>query len=147
MSGTNRTPRELETRAEEARVEYTPAALLPTPNPEPGYSFRWIATHNMGDAMPVNVSRKRQEGWEPVRAEDHPELKLPIKSGNIEISGLMLCKMPTERVQARARYYNKFAERQMESVDGSYMQQNDPRMPKFRKTKTSVSRGGFGNGS
>jgi len=142
-----RQPREMDARANAMRDEFMPPDLLPTPNPEPGFRFRWIATHNQGEAQPTNVSRKMRTGWVPVRAEDHPELMVG-KSGNVEISGLMLCKMPEESVVARARYYDNRAAQQMQSVDSSYMNQNDPRMPKFRKSKTSVSRGSeFGNGN
>lgn len=131
----------------ESRESYAPPSLLPTPNPEPGFSFRWVATHVLGDANPVNVSKRLREGWEPVKAEDHPELMLGSKSGNVEIGGLMLVKMPSERVQARAEYYAGQAKRQMDSVDNSFMAQNDPRMPKFNRRKTSVSRSGFGSGN
>jgi len=39
-----------------------------------------------------------REGWEPVKAEDHPELMMVgnEKTGNVEIGGLMLCKMAAE---------------------------------------------------
>lgn len=139
-----RQQREQETRANSMRDEFTPPDLLPTPNPEPGYVFRWIATHNLGEAQSTNVSRKLRTGWEPVKAEDHPELYVG-QTGNVEISGLMLCKMPEEKAKARNEYYSNLAARQMESVDNSYMQQNDSRMPKFRKIRSSVSRNGFGN--
>jgi hypothetical protein len=70
------------------------------------------------------------------------------KSGNVEIGGLMLCKAPTEKVLARKEYYENQARAQMESVDNNFMRNNDARMPLFKDTKTSTSRGGgFGNGS
>lgn len=142
-----RKPRDLESRAKETREAYTPPSLLPTPNPEPGFSFRWVATHVLGEANPVNMSKRLREGWEPVKAEDHPELMLGQKTGNVEIGGLMLVKIPSERVAARAEFYNGQAQRQMDSVDNSFMAQNDPRMPKFNRRKTSVSRSGFGTGN
>lgn len=142
-----RTSRDLQSRANTARESYAPPSLLPTPSPEPGYSFRWVATHILGEANPVNMSKKLREGWEPVKAEDHPELGLGLKSGNVEIGGLMLVKIPTERVEARKAYYNGQSQNQMESVDNSYMAQNDPRMPKFSKRSSKVSRNGFGNGN
>lgn len=143
----NRTPRDLESRNEQSRESYAPPSLLPTPNPEPGFSFRWVATHVLGDANPVNMSKRFREGWEPVKAEDHPELGLTVKTGNVEIGGLMLVKIPTSAVIARAAYYNKQAQSQMESVDNSFMAQDDQRMPKFNRRKTSVSRSGFGTGN
>lgn len=144
----NRLPRDLTTREKEARTVYVPPSTLPDPTPQPGYVYRWVATAIMGQSDPSNVSKKMREGWEPVKAEDHPELMLVgnAKTGNVEIGGLMLCKMPVERARARNEYYATQAQQQMESVDNSYMRNNDPRMPLFNDRKTSVTRGGFGTG-
>jgi hypothetical protein len=145
-----RTPRELVSRDKQARAVYVPPTNLPDPNPRPGIAFRWIATHILGQADPSNVSRKMREGWVPVRAEDYPELQMfgNATSGNVEIGGLMLCAMSSEKTRARDEYYQKQAQQQMDSVDNSYMKNNDPRMPLFTERKTSVSRGAnFGSGS
>jgi hypothetical protein len=144
-----RTPRDLTSREKTARAVYVPPSNLPDPTPEPGYVYRWIATHVLGQANPTNVSQRMREGWEPVRAEDHPELQLfgNAKTGNVEIGGLMLCKMAIEKAKARDDYYQNQANRQMESVDNHFMRNNDPRMPLFSDRKSSVSRGGFGTGS
>lgn len=151
MAETNtRTPRTLEARDKTTRYVYTPASALPDPTPEPGMVYRWIATHVLGEAQNTNVSTKMREGWEPVKAVDHPELMLEgnAKTGNVELGGLMLCKMPRERAQARDEYYARQAQAQMESVDNSFMRNNDPRMPLFADRKSSTSRGGgFGSGS
>jgi len=146
----DRTPRELTSREKQARAVYVPPTNLPDPTPIKGYVFRWIATHVLGQADPTNVSRKMREGWVPVKIEDHPELQMfgSPESGNVEIGGLMLCKMPTEMAKARDAYYNKQAQNQMDSVDNSFMKQNDPRMPLFSDRKSSTSRGAnFGSGS
>ena len=145
-----RTPRDLVSREKSARAVYVPPSALPDPTPEPGYVYRWIATHIMGQSDANNVSRKMREGWVPVKAEDHPELLLQgsPNTGNVEIGGLMLCKMPVEMARARDEYYNKQAQAQMDSVDNHFMRNNDPRMPLFTERKSSVSRGGgFGSGS
>jgi hypothetical protein len=144
-----RTPRELNSREKTARAVYVPPSTLPDPTPEPGYVYRWIATHVLGQADPTNVSKKLREGWEPVKATDHPELMLlGNKNGNVEIGGLMLCKMSKELAQSRDEYYAKQAKAQMESVDNSFMRNNDPRMPLFSEKKSSTSRGvGFGSGT
>jgi hypothetical protein len=145
----NRTPRDLQSRDKTARAVYVPPSSLPDPTPEPGYSYRWIATHILGQADPTNVSRKLRDGWEPVKAADHPELMLVgSTNGNVEIGGLMLCKQPTERVQARDEYYQRQAQAQMDSVDNHFMRNSDPRMPLFSDRKSSTTRGGgFGSGS
>ena len=145
----NRTNRDLATRDKSARYVYTPSSTLPDPTPEPGYTFRWIATHVLGQADPTNVSRKLRDGYEPVKAADHPEMMVAgsEKTGNIEIGGLMLCKIPSDRAAAMSEYYNGQAQNQMDSVDNNFMRQNDPRMPLFADRKSTVTRGGFGNGT
>lgn len=145
-----RTPRELVSREKQARAVYVPPTNLPDPNPRPGIVHRWIATHVLGQSDPTNVSRKMREGWVPVKVEDYPELQLfgAKGSGNVEIGGLMLCAMSSEQAKARDEYYQKQAQNQMDSVDNSYMRNNDARMPLFTERKTSVSRGAnFGSGS
>jgi hypothetical protein len=144
----NRTNRDLATRDKSARYVYKPSSTLPDPTPEPNYTFRWIATHVLGQSDPTNVSRKLRDGYEPVKAVDHPEMMVAgnEKTGNIEIGGLMLCKIPSDRAAAMAEYYNGQAQNQMDSVDNNFMRQNDPRMPLFADRKSTVTRGGFGNG-
>ena len=139
----SRTNREITSREKTARYVYTPSSTLPDPTPEPGYVYRWVATHIMGQSDPTNVSRKMREGWVPVKAVDHPELMLEAneKTGNVEIGGLMLCKQPIEQARARDEYFTKQAQDQMESVDNHFMRNNDPRMPLFSDRKSTVSRG------
>jgi len=140
-----RTPRDTETREKTTKYVYVPPSTLPDPTPEPGYGYRWIATHVAGVADHSNVSKKTREGWEPVKAVDHPEMMLPAGvNGNVEIGGLMLCKMPVEMIRARNEHYQVQSERQMESVDNNLMRQNDPRMPLFSERKSTTS---FGKGS
>ena len=145
----NRTNRDLVSREKSARAVYVPPTNLPDPTPEPGYVYRWVATHVLGQSEVTNVSRKMREGWEPVKAEDHPELMMVgnDKTGNVEIGGLMLCKMPKEKFEARKAYYDQQAQNQMDSVDNCFMRQNDPRMPLFADRKSTSTRGGFGSGS
>ncbi len=139
----NRTPRENVTREKTARVVYMPPSTLPDPTPEPGYTYRWIATHVLGQSVQANVSQRFREGWTPVKAEDHPELQVG-GSGNVEIGGLILCKMATEVAEARRAYYEQQAAAQAESVDNNFMRENDPRMPLFKDKHSQVS---FGRGS
>lgn len=146
-----KTPRDAASRQSSMRpeVSYVPPSTLPTPDPIPGAVFRWVAMSVMGVADPANMSKKLREGWEPVKAEDHPELCIPGNAnGNVEIGGLILCRGTVEQARARDAYYNKQAAQQMESVDNSLMQQSDPRMPLFKERTSEVSRGrGFGTGS
>lgn len=146
----SRTPRDLQTRDTDSRKKlWQPADLLPAPTPQEGYEFRWIRKSMMGQADPTNTSRSFREGWEPCQLSDHPELQLSVdpdakNSGLVEVGGLILCKMPSEMVAARNAYYQQHTQAQMDSVDSGLMRENDPRMPLFKESKSSVS---FGRGS
>jgi len=146
-----RTDRSHDTREDIVREDdsWVPSSVLPTPDPQDGWVFRWIRTSTLGQSDNTNVSRKFREGWVPVTREEHRELKIPsdINSqfeGNIEQGGLLLCKAPEEKMRARTKHFEEVAQRQMESVDSNYMRENDPRMPLLRPEKST--RTTFGKG-
>ena len=145
-----RASRDSETRETTQRKKaWSPASRVPSPNRADGYSYRWIRTATLGQADNTNVSAKFREGWEPVLAEDHPELMVQSDidsrfEGNVEVGGLLLCKNSKENVEDRKEYFAEMNRRQIESVDNNYMRENDPRMPLLRPEKrTKVS---FGSG-
>jgi len=145
----NKLSRELQTRAVQERPkQWTPPELLPEPDKQPGFAYRWIRISTLNNADPRNLSAKLREGWEPVRIEEQPKFQLLIDPNsrfkdNIEVGGLLLCKSPEELVSQRNSYYQKQSEGQIESVDNNLMRQNDPRMPLFNERKSSTS---FGKG-
>jgi hypothetical protein len=145
----NKLTRELETREfAERPKQWMPPELLPEPDRQAGYAYRWIRTSTMNQADPRNLSAKLREGWEPVMLEEQPQFKLLVDPNsrfkdNIEIGGLLLCKSPEEFVEQRNRYYSAQADAQMEAVDNTLMRQNDPRMPLFNERKLTNS---FGKG-
>lgn len=145
----NRLTRELETRENNARKKaWTPPETLPNPKPQPGWAFRWIRTSMMGQADPTNTSAKFREGWEPCKAEDHPELMYQADpntrfKGNIEIGGLLLCKAPEEFRDQRNAHYQRQSEAQINAVDNSFMRTEDKRMPLFNERRSTTS---FGQG-
>ncbi len=146
----NRLDRELSTRTSaERKRSWAPPDLLPTPKPQEGYTYHWVRVSTRGEADPMNVSSKLREGWEPVKAADHPEIFVAAGENerfkdNVVIGGLMLCKAPVEFVEDRNAYYNEQAEAQIKSVDNNFMRESDPRMPLFAERKTKVT---FGKGS
>ena len=150
MAEQNRIARELETRVTAQRkTHWTQPGGLPTPEPEDGYTFRWIRTALLGQFDPTNTSAKFREGWEPVKAEEQPHMHVFADpqsrfKGNIEIGGLLLCKIPKEFMEQRAAFYKKASADQINAVDNSFMQQNDARMPLFKDNRTSVT---FGSGT
>ena len=128
--------------------QWAPAELLPEPDKQPGYSYRWIRTSTLNNADPRNLSAKLREGWEPVKAEEQPRFQLLIDPNsrfkdNIEIGGLLLCKTPSEFVDQRNQYYQDQTQAQTQAVDNSFMRENDARMPLFAERKSSTS---FGKG-
>ena len=146
----NRIDRELKTRERTVRKKaWTRPEVLPSPNPQPGYEFHWVRVSTQGQVDATNVSSKLREGWEPVKATDHPEITIVAIEqerfkDNIVIGGLMLCKAPKEMIEERNAYYNDQAQAQMNSVDNNLMRENDPRMPLFNERKTKVT---FGKGT
>ena len=145
----NRKPRELEERLMVERPkQWMPAELLPEPDKQPGYEYRWIRVSTLNVADPRNVSGKLREGWEPVAVEEQPKFRLMVDPGsrykdNIEIGGLLLCKTPEEFTKQRDEYFAKQSQAQMDAVDNTMMRQSDPRMPMFKERKSSTS---FGKG-
>lgn len=146
---TNRLDRSVDNREfAERPKQWAPAELLPEPDKQAGYSYRWIRVSTLNSADPRNLSAKLREGWEPVRIEEQPKFQLLVDPNsrykdNIEIGGLLLCKTPTDFVNQRNKYYSDQANAQMEAVDNTLMRQSDPRMPLFNEKKTTSS---FGKG-
>jgi hypothetical protein len=146
----NRTTREVATREMSERPkQWMPAELLPEPDKQAGFAYRWIRVSMLNQLDPRNLSSKIREGWEPVRIEEQPKFKLLVDPNsrykdNIEIGGLLLCKTPEEFVGQRSEYYRNQTQAQTEAVDNNLMRQSDPRMPLFKERKSTHS---FGSGS
>lgn len=145
----NRVQRELATRETAERPkQWRPAELLPEPDKQTGYKYRWIRVSMNGQSDQRNLSRAIREGWEPVRVEEQPKMRLLVDpssrfADNIEIGGLVLCKTPEEFVAQRNAYYQQQTEAQADAVDNSLMRESDPRMPMFSERKSTTS---FGKG-
>ena len=145
----NRKPRELAERViTERPKQWQQAELLPEPDKQPGYAYRWIRVSVLDKADQRNITGKLREGWEPVAIEEQPKFQFMIDpdsrfKNNIEIGGLLLCKSPEEFMQQRDAHFAKVTQAQTDAVDNSLMRQSDPRMPLFRENKSSTS---FGKG-
>ena len=141
----NKLARELETRdIQERPKQWMPPELLPEPDKQAGYAYRWIRVSTLNNADPRNISAKLREGWEPVRIEEQPKFQLLVDpdsrfKNNIEIGGLLLCKTPVEFVDQRNAYYQNQSQAQTQAVDNNLMRQSDPRMPIFNERKSSTS--------
>ena len=146
----NRTAREADSRQVMQRPQaWRPPETLPSPDPRPGWSHRWVRISTLGTADPSNISSKLREGYEPCKAEEYPELMMHATTegrfkGNVEVGGLLLCRIPEEFLKQRMEYYSNQNKAQMDSVDNNFLRESDPRMPLFSEKKTKVS---FGSGS
>lgn len=145
----DRMPREADTRTTRERPKvWQPAATLPEPDRVPGYEYRWVRIASLGKDDPQNVSARLREGWEPVRIEEQPQFHLFVNPesrfrDNVEVGGLLLCKIPSEFIGQRAAYYARKTKEQMDSVDNNFMRENDARMPLFAEKRSKTS---FGSG-
>ena len=140
----DREPRQNETRETSTRTKsWERPTNLPTPAPREGVTYRRIRTSTLANADNTNVSSKFREGWTPVKAEDHPELKvLPDIDtrfeGNVEVGGLLLCENSTDYVESRKQAHADMNKSQIESVDNNYLRQSDARMPVLRPERSTT---------
>jgi len=147
---TDRSSREVQSRERsERKMEWNPGSALSAPEPPIGYKHRWIRESVMEFDDKTNVHKKRQEGWDLVRAEEYPDWFGPVvdegrNAGVIGVGGLVLARIPVEMVEQRNRHYQGVTQQQMDAVDRDWMRENNPAMPKLApQRKTSVS---FGSG-
>jgi hypothetical protein len=95
----------------------------------------------------TNVHKKRQEGWDLVRAEEYPEYVGPVvdegrNAGIIGVGGLVLARIPNEMAEQRNKHYQGVSKNQLDAVDRDWMRENNPAMPKLSpQRKSSVSFG------
>ena len=89
----NKLTRELEARAiQERPKQWTPPELLPEPDKQPGFDYRWIRVSTLNQSDARNLSAKIREGWEPVKIEEQPKFQLLVDPSSrfkdqIEIGG------------------------------------------------------------
>jgi hypothetical protein len=119
------------------------------PDERPGWKHRYVRLSTNGVADPSNISSKLREGYEPVKAEEYPELMMHAATegrfkGGIEIGGLLLCRIPAEFMDQRAKHFDDLNKSQMESVDNNFLRESNPKMPLFSEKKSNVT---FGSGS
>ena len=144
-----RIKRDVETRATYERPQqWAQPELLPEPDKEAGFAYRWVRVASLNQADPRNLSAKLREGWEPVSIEEQPQFQMLVDpdsrfKNNIEVAGLLLCKAPEELMQQRKEYFAGKNQAQMDSVDNNFMRENDARMPLFREKRSTTS---FGKG-
>jgi hypothetical protein len=130
MTTNDRTPRSAETRTATVRKKsWTPPSRLDAPPAPPGYKHKWIRAEAGGQEDRVNVAGKLREGYELVRAEDHPDFVIPSvddgrHAGVIGVGGLLLAKIPVEMAEERNAYYQGRTRDQLQAVDNELLKSN-----------------------
>ena len=141
-------PRSTESRNQTQRPQqWAPPELLPEPDKQPGYKYRWIRVTLGGQSDARNISTKIREGWEPVKVEEQPQYSLLVNGEGrwkdcVQVGDVLLCKTPEEMAEQRNNHYLKQSEQQIKAVDNNLMRQNDPRMPLFKESSSSTTKGG-----
>jgi len=146
-----RSARDSESRENAERIQqWRPGSALDAPEPPIGFKHRWIRESVLEYDDKTNVHKKRQEGWELVRAEEYPDYVGPVidegrNAGTIGVGGLVLARIPTELVNQRNQHFAQVASNQMDAVDRDWMRENNALMPKMApQRKSSVSFGSRG---
>jgi hypothetical protein len=121
--------------------------LLPVPDPQEGYVFRWVRSSIRGELDNKNVSQRFRSGWVACKTEDHPELMVmsDINSnfeGNIEVGGMLLCKRSREEAMKEKAYIQGLNDAQMEGVDRNFLKEENEKMPLYSEKRTEVTFGG-----
>lgn len=148
-----RAPRNTETREATSRIDtWVEPSKLPDPEPQDGYVYRWVRTATLGQTDPTNVSTRFREGWVPAPKEEFEHMGLMKDQrtrfpDNLEVGGLLLCKMEQERADARQRHFEAKAANQLQASDHNFMKQSDPRMPILKPERTSHTTFGTGRPS
>jgi hypothetical protein len=144
----DRKPRTADTRETDSRRKpWAPPSVLDAPPAPEGYKHRWIRASIRGEEDKGNVFNRLRQGYEPVRAEEHPEYQAPTiddgkHAGVIGNGGLILTRVPVETAHERTEYYGNRTREQMTAVDQDLMKEQHPSMPINQQRQSRVSFGG-----
>jgi hypothetical protein len=144
--------REKNTREEEWTFEEPDALDIPelvkARFDNEGMSLRWLRILLKGQDDIMNVGKKQQEGWVFVTPDEVPEMAVTsfVREegrylGAVCRGDLALAKMPTGKVKARKRFYEKKANDMMDAVNAQLMKSSDSRMPITNSSKSVTTRG------
>ena len=143
--------REKNTREEEWTFEEPDALNIPelvkARFDNEGMSLRWLRILLKGQDDITNVGKKQQEGWVFVTPDEVPEMAVTsfVREegrylGTVCRGDLALAKMPTGKVKARKRFYEKKANDMMDAVNAQLMKSSDSRMPITNSSKSVTTR-------
>lgn len=133
--------------ADARRKPWAPPSVLDAPPAPEGFKHRWVRSAIRGEEDKGNVFNRLRQGYEPVRADEHPGYQAPTiedgkHAGVIGNGGLILTRVPVETAQERTAYYGGRTREQMDAVDQDLMKEQHPSMPINQSRQSRVSFGG-----
>jgi len=124
------------------KVTYTPPSYLDAPKPnDDGMKYRWLRVSMGGEDDARNIAKKKREGYEFVRKEEHPDFDVPVHESGKYAGDLVLAKIPVEMAEAKNDYYQNKTRTQTEAVDADILKEQNPSMPITQQRRSSVSFG------
>ena len=129
------------------KVTYTPPSYLDAPEPNvDGVKYRWLRVSTGGEDDARNIAKRKREGYEFVKKEEHPDFDVPVHesgkyAGVIGSGDLVLAKIPVEMAEAKNEYYENKTQMQTEAVDNDLLKEQNPSMPITQRRNSSVSFG------
>jgi hypothetical protein len=129
------------------KVTYTPPSYLDAPKPnDDGIKYRWLRVSMGGEDDARNISKRKREGYEFVKKDEHPDFDVPMHetgkyAGVIGSGDLVLAKIPVEMAEAKSEYYRNKTKSQTSAVEADILKEQHPSMPLTQKRSSSVSVG------
>ena len=129
------------------KVTYTPPSYLDAPKPNvDGVKYRWLRVSTGGEDDARNIAKRKREGYEFVKKEEHPDFDVPVHesgkyAGVIGSGDLVLAKISEEMADAKKEYFENKTQMQTEAVDNDLLKEQNPSMPITQRRNSSVSFG------
>jgi len=129
------------------KITYTPPSYLDAPKPNvDSVKYRWLRVSAGGEDDARNISKRKREGYEFVRKDEHPDFDVPMHetgkyAGVIGSGDLVLAKIPIEMAEAKKEYYRNKTRAQTSAVDADILKEQHPSMPLTQQRRSSVSLG------
>ena len=145
---TDKSPRTAETRAKQRRKQpWKPPSTLDAPPAPEGFTHRWIRESVMNYDDRKNLSARLREGFELVRADEHPDFEAPTiqdghHAGVIGVGGLLLARIPVETRAEREAHFAGRTKDQITAVEQNLMREQHPSMPIHQERQSRVTFGG-----
>ena len=114
-----------------------------------GKALMWVRHMIKGQSDWMNLRKKEEFGWTPVKTEDCQELAtaavtaLPDDrfSDCIVRGDLVLMQCSAEKVEARAQYYRDKTQEQEDAVNQQLMASSDSRLPISNQSRSRTTTG------